>query len=282
MTSAYPFLPGLMPFWYVTVFVLGTCFGSFLNVVIYRVPAGLSLLTPPSHCPVCKYEIPWYRNIPLISWLLLRGKCGNCAARIPARYFLVELLTGILFLPVFSKVIFYHEPLPVLAVYFGLTMLAITTVFIDLECRIIPDKTTGPAMVLGLVAAAAFPATWHCGSHWLALAQSLLCLIVSGGLLSLFAIIGAKLFRREALGWGDVKYIAAIGAGLGLKGAYFTVLAGALAGSVAGIIIMIWKKKDFKSSIPFGPFLALGTYLWILFDRKIIGFYEAVVKHFQL
>lgn len=282
MEYAYPFTSELMPFWRAAAFILGTCCGSFLNVVIYRVPAGLSLLMPPSHCPVCKYEIPWYRNIPLASWLALRGKCRNCGARIPVRYFLVELLTGVLFLLVFSKTVFYHEPLPVLTVYFGLIMLAVATVFIDLEHRIIPDRTTYPAMLLGLAAAAAFPAIRHSDSRWLALAQAALALSLSGGILGLLAVIGARLFRRDALGWGDVKYVAAVGAGLGLKGAYFTVLAGALAGSAAGMALVIFRKKDFKGTIPFGPFLALGTCLWILFDRRIIGLYEAVFSNFRL
>ena len=282
LNYAYPFVPELTIFWYVMSFISGTCAGSFLNVVIYRVPADISLITPGSHCPKCKKEIPWYQNIPLISWLVLRGKCANCACKIPIRYFLVELLTGVLFLLVFSKVVFYHEPLQLLVVYLGLTMLVITTVFIDSEHQIIPDKTTYPAMILGLAAAAAFPMTWHTGSHWWALAQSTICIAVSGGLLALFAILGSKLFKRDALGWGDVKYIAATGACLGGRAAYFTLLFGAFTGSIIGIALMICKKKDFKGSISFGPFLASGTYLWMLFDREIIKFYETVIKNFQL
>ena len=279
---AYPFVPELMPFWYVMSFILGTCVGSFLNVVIYRVPADISLIAPGSHCPKCKKEIPWYQNIPLISWLVLRGKCANCACKIPIRYFLVELLTGVLFLLIFSKVVFYYEPLQLLVVYFGLTMLVITTIFIDFEHQIIPDKTTYPAMILGLVAAAAFPMTWHTNSHWAALGQSGICFVASGGILALFAIVGSKIFGRDALGWGDVKYIAAIGACLGGRAAYFTLLFGALTGALVGIALMIYKKKDFKGSISFGPFLASGTYLWMLFDKEIIEFYETVIKSFQL
>jgi leader peptidase (prepilin peptidase)/N-methyltransferase len=279
---SHPFTTELMPFWYVMSFILGTCVGSFLNVVIYRVPEGISLLTPPSHCPKCQKDIPWYLNIPLLSWLLLRGKCANCSCRIPARYFLVELLTGVMFLLVFAKVVFYHEPLPVLVVYFGLTMLVITTVFIDFEHQIIPDKTTYPAMALGLIAAAAFPIIWLTGSRWSALGQSALCLAVCGGLLALFTILGSKLFGRDALGWGDVKYIAAIGACLGGRAAYFTLLFGAVTGAIVGIILMVCKKKDFKGTISFGPFLAAGTYIWILFDQEIIKLYETFVENIRL
>ena len=278
MEYTYPFIPELMPFWYVMSFILGTCIGSFLNVVIYRVPAEMSLSTPASHCPKCKKDIPWYLNIPLMSWLLLRGKCANCGCSIPIRYFLVELLVGILFLLVFAKVIFYHEPIEILIVYFGLTMLVVTTVFIDLEHQIIPDKTTYPAMILGLVAAAAFPVIWNTGSHWRALLQSAICFAASGGLLALFAIIGSKIFKRDALGWGDVKYIAAIGACLGGRAAYFTLLFGALSGSIVGIALMAVKKKDFKGAIPFGPFLATGTYLWILFDNEIIKLFRIIFE----
>ena len=278
MEYTYPFIPELMPFWYVMSFILGTCIGSFLNVVIYRVPAEMSLSSPGSHCPKCKKDIPWYLNIPLVSWLLLRGKCANCFCRIPIRYFLIELLTGVLFLLVFAKVIFYHEPIAILIVYFGLTMLVVTTVFIDLEHQIIPDKTTYPAMILGLAAAAAFPAIWNTSSHWRALLQSAMCFAASGGLLALFAIVGSKIFKRDALGWGDVKYIAAIGACLGGQGAYFTLLFGALSGSIVGIALMAVKKKDFKGAIPFGPFLAAGTYLWILLDHEIIKLFRIIFE----
>ena len=282
LNYAYPFVPELTVFWYLASFILGSCIGSFLNVVIYRVPAEISLIAPGSHCPKCKKEIPWYLNMPLISWLLLRGKCANCACKIPIRYFLIELLTGVLFLLVFGKVVLYHEPLQILPVYFGLTMLVITTVFIDIEHQIIPDKTTYPAMILGLVSAAVFPISWHSESHWSALLQSTICFAASGGLLALFAIIGSKIFKRDALGWGDVKYIAAIGACLGGKAAYFTLLFGALTGAIIGVALMLSKKKDFKGSISFGPFLAAGTYLWMLFDREIIRFYVTVIKDFQI
>jgi leader peptidase (prepilin peptidase)/N-methyltransferase len=275
-------VPELMPFWYVMSFILGTCIGSYLNVVIYRVPAEMSLSTPGSHCPKCKKEIQWYQNIPLISWLVLRGKCANCACCIPIRYLLIELLTGVLFLLVFAKVIFYHEPIEILIVYLGLTMLIVTTIFIDFEHQIIPDKTTYPAMILGLVAAAAFPMIWHTNSHWRALSQSAVCFVASGGLLALFAIIGSKIFKRDALGWGDVKYIAAIGACLGGRAAYFTLLFGALTGSIIGIALMISKKKGFKGAISFGPFLASGTLLWMLFDVLILRFYKTVIEKIQI
>jgi len=282
LNYAYPFVPELTIYWYAMSFVIGTCIGSFLNVVIYRVPAEISLMTPGSHCPKCKKEIPWYLNMPLISWLLLRGKCANCSCNIPIRYFLIELLTGVLFLLVFSKVVFYHQPISILIVYFGLTMLVVTTFFIDIEHQIIPDKTTYPAIILGLLVAAIFPAVWETNSHWRALTQSAICFAASGGLLALFAIVGSKIFKRDALGWGDVKYIAAIGACLGGRAAYFTLLFGALSGSIVGIILMARKKEGFTGAISFGPFLAVGTFLWMLFDVQIMEFYVNVIKKIQI
>ncbi|MDD5727215.1 MAG: prepilin peptidase [Victivallales bacterium] len=277
----YPLITELMRFWLMIVFILGCCIGSFLNVVIYRIPAEISLITPGSHCPQCKEPVRWYQNIPLLSWLVLGGRCASCSCRIPIRYFLVEFLTGVMFLLVFGKAVMYHEPLPALIIYFGLTMLVITTAFIDFEHQIIPDKTTYPAILLGLGTAAAFPVIWGSSSHWRALLESTVCMVLCAGLLSLFAIIGYWIFKRDALGWGDVKYMAAIGACLGGKAAYFTLLFGALAGSFAGIWMIARKKKNFAGSISFGPFLAVGTYLWILFDHKILELYESIFRKLQ-
>ncbi|MCP3965736.1 MAG: prepilin peptidase [Lentisphaerae bacterium] len=271
--GSYPFLPQMMPFWYFMSFVIGCCIGSFLNVCIYRIPAGKSLSTPPSHCPLCKHQIRWYENIPLLSWLALRGKCSNCKCKIPPRYFLVELLTGLLFFVLFYKVALDRQPVAVLFVYFGLTMLVVTTAFIDYEHRIIPNKTTYSAMLLGLVIATIFPRIWHTGSHFHAFLFSLASLCLSAAFMASFAIFGKMIFKRDALGWGDVKYIAAVGACIGLKGAFFTLLFGSLAGTVAGLGIMLYKHKSIKTAIPFGPFLAAGTYLWMVFGERLTMFY---------
>ena len=277
----YPLVKELMPFWYVMAFILGTCIGSFLNVVIYRVPEGISLSNPNSHCPKCKHDIRWYENIPLVSWLALRAKCSGCGCKIPARYFLIELLTGILFLLLFAKIIYFHEPAANILLYFGVTMLVISTFFIDLEHQIIPDKTTYPAMIFGLAVALVFPAAWYTKSHWSSLLQSTLCMLGSGGVLALFAIIGSRIFQRDALGWGDVKYIAAIGACLGWRAAYFSLLFGSITGAAAGITLMCMKRKNFKGAISFGPFLAAGTYLWMLLDVHIMLLYKVIFNIFH-
>jgi leader peptidase (prepilin peptidase)/N-methyltransferase len=279
---AYPFSPEIMPVWHVMVFVLGTCLGSFLNVCIWRIPRGESVVTAPSHCPKCGHQIRWYENIPLISWLALRGKCSSCKAPITSRYFFVELLTGILFYVLFFKVTFDNQPLPVLIVYFGMALLVVTTSFIDVEHRLIPDKTTYPAMLLGLIAAVIFPEIWGTTSRVWALVFSLAGLSVSAAALALFAMFGKMLFKVEALGWGDVKYLAAVGACLGLKASFFTVLFGSIAGTVAGVIIMIVKKKGLKTAIPFGPFLAAGTYVWMVYGERLMQLYFGLFKNVQL
>jgi leader peptidase (prepilin peptidase)/N-methyltransferase len=157
-------------------------------------------------------------------------------------------------------------------------MLIVTTIFIDIEHQIIPDKTTYPAIILGLVAAAVFPGIWGVDSRWTAFSRAVMCFAASGGILALFAIIGSKIFKRDALGWGDVKYVAAIGACLGGRAAYFTLLFAALSGSIVGIIMMLAKKKDFKGAIPFGPFLAVSTYLWMLFDHEIMKLFRFIFQ----
>jgi leader peptidase (prepilin peptidase)/N-methyltransferase len=279
---AYPFSPEIMPVWHVMVFVLGTCLGSFLNVCIWRIPRGESVVTAPSHCPKCGHQIRWYENIPLISWLALRGKCSGCKAPITSRYFFVELLTGILFYVLFFKVTFDNQPLPVLIVYFGMALLIVTTSFIDVEHRLIPDKTTYPAMLLGLIAAVIFPEIWGTTSRVWAFVFSLAGLSISAAALALFAMFGKMLFKVEALGWGDVKYLAAVGACLGLKASFFTVLFGSIAGTIAGIIIMIVKKKGLKTAIPFGPFLAAGTYVWMVYGERLMQLYFGFFKNVQL
>jgi leader peptidase (prepilin peptidase)/N-methyltransferase len=260
----YPFLPVLMPMWHVVAFILGACIGSFLNVCIWRIPRDESVIMPPSHCPKCDYEIPLYDNIPLLSWLILRGKCRKCHAPISIRYFLVELLTGCLFYGVWLRVVLYHAPLTLLLPYFLVTMLVVTTIFIDAEHYIIPNETTYPVMFIGIGLSFAFPEIMGQTSRWGALTFS--CAGVVGGIvgLGLFAIIGTLVFKKEALGWGDVKYLGAIGACLGLPAVFFTVLIGSMAGAFAGLLVIIFKKGKLKTAIPFGPYLAGASYLWIL------------------
>lgn len=284
----YPFLPQMMPLWYIIVFMVGTCIGSFLNVCIWRIPRGESVVSPPSRCPKCGHELPWYENIPLFSWLALRGKCSSCSAPITSRYFFVELLTGVLFFMLWVKIVFDHQPLTLALVYLPVTALVITTIFIDIEHFIIPNLTTFPLMIIGMALAVAFPQNWkifgffppvtNFASHFYALGLSIISMGVGYGSMALLAILGKKIFKRDALGWGDVKYIAAIGACLGLKTCFFSLLFGSLFGALFGVIMIARKQGHAKTVLPFGPFLASGTYIWMFYGERLTSLYAQITE----
>jgi leader peptidase (prepilin peptidase)/N-methyltransferase len=279
----YPFLPQIMPVWHVMIFMVGTCIGSFLNVCIWRMPRGESVVSPPSRCPKCGHGLPWYENIPLISWLALRGKCSSCATTITSRYFFVELLTGVLFFILWFKIVADQQPLTLALIYLPVVAFIITTIFIDIEHFIIPNKTTFPMMIIGMAAAAAFPQNWQLfgffpevtvfASHFYALGFSIISMLIGYGVMALLSIIGKMIFKRDALGWGDVKYIAAIGACIGLKACFFSLLFGSLFGALFGLAMMSRKKADSTTALPFGPFLATGTYIWMFYGERLTYLY---------
>jgi len=271
--------PELVRFWMISIFVLGTCIGSFLNVCIWRIPRGESVVNPPSRCPKCGHMIAWYENIPLFSWIFLLGRCSCCKEPISPRYFVVELSTGLLFSMIFLKIIAAEEPLERLGPYLLIAALSITTAFIDSECRIIPDKTTYTAMALSVLMAPFLPEAWGTSNRMLAPALAIAGLLLAGGLLTLVALFGHLIFKRDALGWGDVKFIAAAGACLGFGGALFAVFAGSVAGTIFGLgRNFVWSRKR-KRPIAFGPFLAGGVFLWIFFGAWLLQLY---FEHFRL
>ncbi|OGV31306.1 MAG: hypothetical protein A2020_01575 [Lentisphaerae bacterium GWF2_45_14] len=270
----------MMNFWAFVVFVLGACIGSFLNVCIWRIPRDESIFSPPSRCPACGHWIRCYENIPLLSWIFLRGKCSQCGVRISFRYFFVELLTGVLFLLVWLKIIFEQQPLVLAVIYFAVTMLVVTTIFIDIEHRIIPDETTYPVMLTGLVIPLIFPEVWGRHSRLDAFLFSFAGFFVALIFSLAFSLIGKRIFRREALGLGDVKFLAAIGACFGLPGFIFILFIGSLLGSVGGIIkSLIRKKKLRRLTIPFGPYLAFAAYLWMLYGQSLAKWYLEFIHH---
>lgn len=260
------------------VFCFGCCIGSFLNVCIWRIPRGESIVTAPSHCPRCDHRIRWRENIPLVSWLALRGKCSGCGEPITIRYFIVELLTGVLFMLVFTKVVYLKWPLAFLPLYFGLIMLAVCTAFIDFRHLIIPDRITYPAMALGVLSALAFPETWRVDSHLLAGAYSIFtllgCLLVMGCV----SFFGEKIFQRDAFGLGDVKYIAALGACLGAFNTFLILLIASVIGTAAGLAAALARRQPLSGvAIPFGPFLAAATCLWISGDYFILSWINGLL-----
>jgi len=355
-------------------FVLGASIGSFLNVCIYRLPLDMKVNAPKrSFCPSCKYQIPWYHNLPLLSWLLLRGKCANCGARISFRYFGVELLTGLLFLAVWLKLLLAPPPawsaapwliaLP-LAV---LVSLLIVATFIDFEHFIIPDEITWGGAIAGVLLSVAIPTlhgadtavpgglrallggavgyfslwgvvelgklcfgkkrvtfeppapfTWvrreqeadftvgeekmlwsdffvrgneqlvmHCPEveidgqrhaagtlhftcDWLALGDRRIELGKTGALRGL---VTEATLPREAMGFGDVKFIACIGAFLGWQAVVFTIVAGSAFGAVIGSLALLLARRGSSARIPFGPYLALGALLWIFIGPEFLAWY---------
>jgi leader peptidase (prepilin peptidase) / N-methyltransferase len=345
-------------FWSVVFFCFGAVLGSFLNVCIHRLPLGQSIVSPPSHCPHCKYSIPWYLNIPLATWLYLRGKCRNCGAPISIRYFLVELLTGAMFLACWLA--FGHQSALLALVYCLFVSGLIVATFIDFEHFIIPDEITIGGMVVGLACSLL---VWRLhGQHTLGgrLVQSALGLGVGAGLVYVILRLGKLMFGRqrlelpveakiiftettvhlpdreltyeevfyrrsdvitlqartveladrcykdvrvrlapdlleigeetfrpedvphmetvsseivlprEAMGFGDVKFMGAIGAFLGWQSVVFSLMVSSIIGSVVGVTLIALGKREWSSRLPYGPYIALAAVLWIFAGPQLV------------
>ena len=251
-------------FWLTAAFLYGSCMGSFLNVCVWRIPLGESIADAPSHCPKCGALIRWYDNIPIFSYLRLRGKCRHCGMPISPRYLIVETLTGLLFAGALAAVGWSSQPPGKILLYCPMLMLIITTAMIDWEHRIIPDLTTYPAMIFGVAVSVALPSVWGMRSHWWSGGWSLGSLLVAGIFLGAFAWLGRKIAGRDVMGWGDVKYLMAAGALLGIYGAFFSLLVGSFAGAAYGVAVALHRKRRLRrTAIPFGPFLAGGSLIWI-------------------
>ena len=245
----------------------GLVLGSFLNVCIHRMPKDLSVVRPRSHCPACGTQIAWYDNLPLVSYVALRGRCRHCRARIPFRYFLVELLTGVLFfLTVAVKGL---DPAAVkLCVFFALS---IGLLFADLEERILPDQFTLGGAALGLAFAAWVPMPFGMGwallpsgsgPRLVSVGESVLGAVVAAGMLWLVGAMYLRIRKREGLGFGDVKMMLMVGAFLGLQVALLTLILGSVLGSVVGVIYIRATRKDAATyQLPFGTFLAAAAML---------------------
>ena len=247
--------------WIVGSIIFGALVGSFLNVCIHRVPKGESIVIPGSHCPHCKSPIKFYDNIPLISYLLLGGKCRNCHGTISIRYPLIEGVTALSSFFLFVRFGLSWSYL----FYFAFVASLIVMTVIDLFHQIIPDVISLPGIGVGLLASLILP-----GQTFL---NSVIGILLGGGSLFVVATLYQWLFKREGMGGGDVKLLAMIGAYLGWKAAVLTILLSSLIGSVTGMIVMVAKGKDFKYAIPFGPFLSLGAVISLFYGGKIITWY---------
>jgi leader peptidase (prepilin peptidase)/N-methyltransferase len=247
--------------WIVGSIVFGAIVGSFLNVCICRIPRGESIILPGSHCPHCQRSIPFYDNIPLVSYFLLKAKCRSCQGPISLQYPLVEAVTALSSFLLFSRLGISWSYL----FYFSFIASLIVMTVIDLFHQIIPDVISLPGIAVGLIASFILPQ--------LTFLNSLIGALLGGGSLFLIATFYQWLFKREGMGGGDVKLLAMIGAFLGWKAVILTVLSSSLIGSIIGMIIMMAKGKDFKYAIPFGPFLSLGAFLSLFYGEKIITLY---------
>ena len=242
----------------------GLLLGSFANVVIYRLPLGLSVIRPRSACPSCKAQVLWKDNVPLVSWLLLKGQCRQCRAPISARYPTVEILTGLLFFLQARAHGLSWTLLEMLILTFGL----VTISFIDLDHMIIPDEFSLSGIVFGLAGALLNPDREFF--------DALVGFLVGGGFLYAVAVIYSKIRGEEGLGGGDIKLLGWTGAVLGWKSVPFTILAGSIVGSVVGILVGLKMKSGLKTQLPFGPYLAGAALLFSLSGAEVIDTYLAL------
>jgi len=247
--------------WYIVSIIFGAMVGSFLNVCIFRLPKEESIIWPGSHCPCCNKPIKFYDNIPLVSYILLRGKCRHCKKPISFQYPLIEGITALSSLFLFMK----FGPSLSYIIYFALVAALIVITVIDLYHQIIPDVISLPGIGLGLVSSLIIPQ--------ITFLNSLIGILLGGGSLFLVATFYQWLFKKEGMGGGDVKLLAMIGAFLGWKAVFLTIFLSSLIGSIAGMMIMILKGKDFKYAIPFGPFLSLGAVIALFYQNEIISWY---------
>jgi leader peptidase (prepilin peptidase)/N-methyltransferase len=353
-------------FWSVVSFVFGSIVGSFLNVCIHRLPLGESIVSPPSHCPHCKYSIPWYLNLPLVTWLFLRGKCRNCSAPISIRYFLVELLTALTFLGCWLA--FGRQSVWLVLVYDLFLAGLIVATFIDFEHLIIPDELTVGGMVAGFVCSFLLAVPQGQTALGAALRESLLGMAVGGGIIYailrvgklvfgrqkitlpgdtriifsetavhlpdqeipyedvfyrqsdtialhartvelvdrcykdvrvrlsptrlrigeeelnpedvpyLEAVCGKIVLPREAMGLGDVKFMAAIGAFLGWKAVVFSlILSSFIGGILVGLPLVLLRKRELSSRLPYGPYIALAAVIWIFEGKPIVALFFSLM-----
>ncbi|MCI5195495.1 MAG: prepilin peptidase [Candidatus Electrothrix sp. AW5] len=241
-------------------FIFGALVGSFLNVVILRLPdEEQSVVFPASHCPKCNTKLRWYENIPIVSYLVLRGKCRTCKVSISLQYPVVELCMALLSLALYHRL----GIAPILPFYFLFLAALLAIIFIDIHLQIIPDKISLPGILIGFISSFFNPlVSWQ---------ESGLGILLGGGILYAVAKGYALLTGRDGMGGGDIKLLAMIGAFLGYQCLLFVIFFSSLTGSLVGIAAMFQQKKGGQTRIPFGPFLALGAMSWLFFQQNILS-----------
>jgi leader peptidase (prepilin peptidase) / N-methyltransferase len=243
--------------------ILGLAVGSFLNVCIYRLPLGQSLASPPSRCPKCGRSLSWFDNIPVVSWIVLGGKCRSCRTPISPQYPIVELTTALAF-----AAIVWLTPLgPQLVARLIFVCLLIVLFGIDLEHQLLPNVITLPGIVIGLIFSFIAPPGWR---------SALIGVVLGGGVLYGIAAAYYMVRREEGLGMGDVKMLAMIGAFLGWPAVLVTLVLSSFAGALVGIGLMVFQRGSMKLALPFGTFLALGAVAAMLVGEPLVAWYAGL------
>ena len=243
--------------------LFGAVVGSFLNVVILRLPSdGESIAFPASHCPVCKTPLHWYENIPLLSYLFLFGKCGHCKTKISPQYPLIELTMAAL-----SAALMYKFGLCFdFFAFFVLSAALLVIIVIDIHHQIIPDVISLPGIIAGLIFSfISTTLTWQ---------SSFIGVAVGGGVLYSIALAYFLIRKIDGMGGGDIKLLAMIGAWLGWQSLPFVIFASSLSGTIVGLIAMGYQKKGGRTRIPFGPFLSISAIIYVFYSSEILYFFQ--------
>jgi len=260
-------------YWSALIFILGSCLGSFLNVCIYRIPAEKSVAHPPSSCPKCGMRIKWFDNIPILSWIFLKAGCRGCGVKISARYPFVEALTGVLFLALWL----IYGPTWVAACYALSTFGLIFGTFVDLDEMWIPDRVTIGGMIIFPILSFFVPELHGAPTRIAGLIAGLIGLAVGFGTFWLIGKVGTAIFKKDAMGFGDVKLMGGLGALLGSGSVFFILFVSALIGSAVGISLIASGRKELQSQIPYGPYLAVAALFWMLGGRHLWAAYLATM-----
>jgi leader peptidase (prepilin peptidase)/N-methyltransferase len=242
----------------IIVFIFGAVIGSFLNVCIYRIPRSKSIAKPNSFCPSCEKPIKYYDNIPIVSYILLGGKCRHCNTKISMRYPFIELMTAVVFLMISRRWGLSYESF--IQMFFVSLLIVISV--IDYDFQIIPDILSIGGLVLGLLIAFVRP-----GFRFM---DAFYGVLLGGGVLFVIAYGYQLIMKREGMGGGDIKLLAMIGAFTGLKGVIFSLIGGSIMGTLVGIPLMLIKKENTKYAIPFGPFLSLAAFFYLFIGTNIV------------
>lgn len=246
------------------VFFFGACVGSFLNVCIYRIPRDESVIVPRSHCPNCNTMIAWYDNLPVLSYFILGAKCRHCRQVIIPRYVLVEILVAFLFSMVWFRYgIDLRTP-----IYWLMVAGLVLGTFVDFEHMIIPDRVSIGGIIIGLGLSLLVPSL-HGQTQMLdGLVDGLIGAGAGFGILWFVGVAGKFIFKKDAMGFGDVKLLGAIGAFLGWQAVLFTIMLSSFVGATVGVTLILLKFKELQSRIPYGPYLALGAIVWMLWGYQ--------------